>query len=490
MSIKGIKVGKLRVMSDDQIKSIHQAAIRLIEKVGVKVENKEALKIYADNGCNVNFKNNIVKISEETLMEFLSYVPDKIALCGKKPEYDIELDCNSSFLMGGAAAVSVLDLEGVYRKPNIKDLYDFTRLQDALDNIHIICPMVIPQDVDPLISELVMSAETLKNTWKNCDLWVHSAEEVKYQVKIAEAILGSDTVFQQRPIFTNCICLISPLLQPDDVLETMIESVKLGVPVYIEVDDMLGATSPVTIAGTLVQQSANILPAIALAQMVKRGSPCIYSIASAATEMHSMRYSAADPVTLLLHVATAQIAHFYGIPFNGGTGLDSKLPDIQAGYERGIQNFACIAGGVNVVHLGAGMLEQMKLASFEQCIVDNEVQGMVKKFFEGFNIDQDTLAFEVIQNVFLMNKRSFLAEEHTLRYFKRNLWNFLITDKNDWNTWSTKGSKDCRQRAKEATNKILKEHYPEVISEKVSKDITEILTEARSKLLEKQPNKT
>lgn len=191
-------------------------------------------------------------------MDFVSKAPSTFKLFGKNEEYDLKVDCNTAYLMGGAAAIRLLDLDGVYRELTSTDLNNFTRLQDALENTDIICPMVIPRDIEPEILELHLSAEGMKNTSKNCDLWIHGSPGVEYLVKIAGIII--EKKFSERPIFTLCIDLISPLVQPDYILETMIAAVRRDVPVYVEVCTMMGATSPVTVAGTLfiwVQECSN-----------------------------------------------------------------------------------------------------------------------------------------------------------------------------------------------------------------------------------------
>ncbi len=479
---KGVKCGNLEILNINQIRSIHNSTIRILEKTGVKVLNREALEIYHNNGCLVDFNRKTVRIREEVLMDFVSKAPSTFKLFGKNEDYDLEVDCNTAYLMGGAAAIRLLDLDGVYREPTSTDLNNFTRLQDALENTDIICPMVIPRDIEPEILELHMSAEVMKNTSKNCDLWIHGSPGVKYLIKIAEII--TEKKFSERPIFTLCIDLISPLVQPDNVLETMIAAVRRDVPVYVEVCTMMGATSPVTVAGTMVQQSVNILSGIALAQMINEGIPCFYSIASSAMNMNRGGYLAGDPATVLLNAATAQIAHFYNLPFNCGTGLDSKLPDIQAGYERAFQNMGCIAGGGNIVHLGTGMLEQMAMANYELTVVDDEIFEMCKKFFNGVKVDEDVIGEEVIDRLFSINKHEYLSDEHTLKNFTENLWNKRVTDQNSYEVWNMNGRIDALMKAREVAENIIKDYHPAIVDSQKERMINEIVGEAKIKLKE------
>jgi trimethylamine---corrinoid protein Co-methyltransferase len=481
MPRKGIKCGNLNFLSDKQINFVHEQSFKFLASIGIRVEHREAIEIYYGHGCSIDKQDGIVKIPEAVLEKYLKMAPSSFTLYGKNPGYDLNIDCKTAFLMSGAAAVRLLDLDGKYREPDLTDLMNLTRLQDALPNVDVVCPMVIPNNVEPTISELYISIEAMKGTYKNCDLWVHSAKEVDYQVKAAEIITGKP--FKERPIFTNCICLISPLVQPADVLDALLESVKLGVPVYIEVDDMMGATSPVTMMGTLIQQSINILAGVVLAQMTSPGAPCFYSIASAAMDMQTANYIAADPITVLLHAATAQIAHHYNLPFNGGTGLDSKTVDIQAGYERAFQNLACVASGVNIVHLGTGMLEQMMMTNYELCVIDDEVFGMTRKLFdeENFACDIDVLA--LISNVFQNKKGSYFSEDHTFLNFRKNLWPSRVTDRNSFHKWKTGGCRSSMDVANAIARDILDRHHPEVVSESKMGDLKLLLAEAKNEIV-------
>lgn len=484
MSRKGVSCGKHRILSDKQITDIHKFTLNVLNKVGIRVLNNEALEIYRNNGCSVDFGKKIVRIRENILMDYLAKAPSSFTLYGKREDYDLNIDCDTAYLMGGAAAIRIFDLNGQYREPYSSDLNNFTRLQDALENTDIICPMVIPKDIDADILEPYISAETMKNTNKNCDLWVHSSLEVGCLIKIAEIITGKK--FSEKPIFTLCIDLISPLVQPDDVLEVLIESVKRDIPVYIEVCSMMGTTAPVTIAGTLVQQSVNILSGIALAQMIKPGAHCFYSIASAVTNMNTGGYLAGDPATVLLHAATAQISHYYNLPFNCGSGLDSKLPDIQAGYERAFQNMGCIAAGGNVVHLGTGMLEQMAMANYESAIIDDEIFGICTKYFNGVEIDEERMAEKTITEAFLNDKREYITDNHTLMFFKENLWNKSITNQDSFEIWDKKGRIDAVHQAKEIASNLIKNHHPNIVDEEQEKLIGEVLKETKIKLKEKR----
>jgi trimethylamine--corrinoid protein Co-methyltransferase len=240
----------------------------------------------------------------------------------------------------------------------------------------------------------------------------------------------------------------------------------------VEADSQLGATSPVTIAGTLVEECANVLCGVTLAQIVRPGLPLIFATASGAMDMSSMCYSGGDPRANLLHVATAQMARHYNLPFQGGTGIDAVLPDAQAGYERGMQILANALAGTNFIHLSVGMLEQMLTASHEQCVIDNEILDAAFAMARGIEVSDETLAVDVIHEV--GPGGNFLAHPHTVKNFRKHCWFPGLTVRERWETWKAKGGLDMRQRANAEARRILREHRPSYVDEKLKAELDKL----------------
>lgn len=481
MPIRGLKGGQYKVLADDQIKDIHIATLEILEEVGVRVEYKPALEIFKDHGCEVDFKERIVKIPEHILNKALSTCPSRFTLYGRTPEFDVKVDTQSVYTIGGSSALFVLGLDGKRRPATLKDLEDLTRLQDALENLHIMHGLVNPQDIPQEGFDRILFATVMKNTSRNYYSQAIGAHGVKDQVEMASIILGSKEEVRKKPIFTIVLCMISPLTQPDIRVEELIECAKLGIPIYVEVDAQPGATTPITLAGTLVEQSANILCGITLAQLIRPGLPCIYAIASGIMDMSTGNYSGGAPETTLLHAATAQIAHYYNLPFQGGTAIESTIPDAQAGYERALQVLGCSLAGTNFVHLSIGMMEQMLLASYEQCVIDNEILGAAFKIVEGLEVNRNTIAIDVIREV--GPGGNYLTHEHTLKYFRKVRWFPKITNREKWEGWEAKGAKNMRQRAREEAQRILAEHHPQYLMKKQIEEIEKIASGSQKRLI-------
>lgn len=463
MAIPRLRCDAYKVLNREQMERIHIAVLEVLEDVGVFVEYEPALQIYADHGCKVDFSKRRVRMPEHVLRRALATAPSRFTLYGLRPEYDIHVDTQSIYTIGGSSALNVLDLDGVRRRATMQDLEDLTRLQDALPNLHIMHGIVNPQDIPQEGFDRRLFAGVMKNTARNYYSQGLGDQSVRDQIEMAALLLGGRRAVQERPPFTIVLCMVSPLQHGELRVRELIACAEEGIPIYVEVDSQPGGTTPVTLAGTIVEECCTVLTGIALAQMIRPGLPCIFAIASGVLDMSATTYAGADPRANLLHVATAQMAHFYNLPFQGCTGLDAVRSDVQAGYERGMQVLANALGGTNFIHLSIGLMEQMLTAGYDQCVIDNEILDAAFVMARGIEVNDETLAVDVIKEV--GPGGNFLEHEHTFRHFRRECWFPKLTVRHAYETWQAMGARDMRQRANEEARRILAEHHPDYIDE-------------------------
>jgi len=469
MPLTTLKGGQYKVLTEEQVKDIHLATLEVMAEVGVRVEHRKALEIYRDHGCDVDFDTRIVRVPEHVLRRALLAAPSRFTLCGKSPEWDVKVDVQHVWTIGGSSALYVYDLERRRVRATLRHLEELTILQDALEHLHIMHGIVNPQDIPQPGFDRRLFATVVPRTSRNYYSQSTGAQGVRDQVEMAAVIQGNRETVRQRPIFTIVLCMISPLTHPHMRVEELLACAELGVPVYVEVDAQPGGTTPVTLAGTLVEQNANVLTGITLAQLARPGLPCIYSIASGIMDMSTGNYSGGAPDTTLLHAATAQVAHYYDLPYQGGTGIDATVPDAQAGYERALQVLGNALAGTNFIHLSIGMVEQMLTASYEQCIIDNEILGAALHVARGIEVTPETLAVEPIRQA--GPGGSFLAHEHTLEHFRRSRWFPKLTSREKWERWAEGGSPTMADRANQVARTILAEHHPQYIAPDQQREI-------------------
>jgi len=481
--IKPMKGGQVKILNEEQKKDLHNATIEILEDVGIKIEHEEALEIMKGNGCRVDFDTQIVKVPETVLMKFLQKAPSEVILYGRDPKYNLKLDASDDvYVMGGAGALNVIDLDGKYRPSTLKDLEDLTRLEDTLEYMDIAHFLVTPQDIPQAGFEMIVFANMLKNNTRNFYALAGAcAEGVQYELEMGSIAVGSIEEVRKKPFFVAGLCIMSPLTQTESFIEELKACGKNNIPVYVESDALAGGTTPITIAGTLVEINANVLTGIALAQMFNPGAPCVYASSSGILDMVTLNLAGSAPESTLLHMAQAQLAHFYNLPYFGSNTPDSKLPDGQAAYERALHFLGCAMGGVNIIHVAIGNLEMMRLASYEQCLIDNEILGATFRMTEGIDCSRDAIGIDAFKEV--GHTGGFIAAEHTLKYLRKGRWQPKLTDRNKWEKWySDTGGKDMRERACDRAKEILKDHNPVYIGEKEAKEIDRIATEAQKEV--------
>lgn len=479
-----VKGGQAKVLSKDQVEELHKATVEVLETIGIKNLHDDAREIMRGKGCEVDHDKKIVKIPESVLIKFLKKAPSKIMLYGRDPKYDVALDDSDNvFVMGGAGAVKTLDFDGKLRSSTMKDLEDFTRLEDTCENMDIAHFLVIPTDTEFGESsecEMMTFAHMITNNTRSFYALLGGCKEgLQYELEMAAVLAGSIKAVSKRPFFVAGLCMISPLTHRAEFVEELFECGKYNIPCYVEVDATAGGTTPFTIAGEIVEINANVLAAIALAQMVNPGAPCIYSSSSGILDMKSLYYSGNAPEATLLHMASAQMAHYYHLPYYGSNTTDSKLPDGQMGYERAQHFLGCALGGVNIIHVAIGNLAMMGIANYEQCVIDNEILGATFRFLRGIDTSKEAIGLDAFREA--GHTANFLQTRHALKYCRSDeRWKPKITDRGNWNQWmANTGGKDMRERANDMVKDILSKPAPELVSESARKEIWKIARKAQ-----------
>ena len=264
--------------------------------------------------------------------------------------------------------------------------------------------------------------------------------------------------------------MVSPLHLDSGVTRVLLEWCKHGLPVALSSAPMAGSTSPVTLAGTLVQLNAEQLSGIVLAQLVRPGTPVLAGYIPGVADMRSGGYLAGAVEFGMMQAAASQLAHFYGVPIYGSGGMsDSKLPDAQAGAEKMATLLLAAMGGCNYIHHAIGMVTNMNAASLEQAVLDDEAVGMVLRVLQGIEMTPDALAVEAIARV--GPGGHYLMDDHTLRFMRSELFHPSLADRQNRAGWEAAGKPDARTRAVARVEKLLRTHKPQDLPAAVDKTI-------------------
>jgi len=470
---KHYKGGSFKVFSDSDIKQIHEATLYLLEKVGIKIHNKRARQIFADNGASVDSETNIVKIPKGMVEDAIDSNPSKIILCGREEKNDLLLEGTNVHLGTGGTVLNTLDLDtGKKRPTRVDDVAGYAKMTDALDNIAFFVINCYPDDVPTEDVDVNRFYHGLANTSKHVMGGIYTMDGLKSVISMAEDIAGGKEKLKERPFVSFITLMMSPLLMEVDYTDFLIEVASNGLPLTTPSEPLAGANSPVTLAGTITINNAESLGGLILSQLVNKGNPTIYGSTSSIMDMRSGTYMSGAIESALINAGCAQMSHFYKIPMYGTGGMsDSKVVDIQAGYESANTAMVVALSGCNYIHDAFGLLEFCTTLSYEKMVADNDSVGMALRAVKGVETNKDTIATSVIEEVGPAGH--YLDKEHTVKHVRNEFYFPSLADRNPRSVWEAEGSKDAFTRAHEEARRILSEHKPLGFSEDMEKKLRE-----------------
>lgn len=444
--------------SRDELDRIHDATLRVLERTGVKVLEDEAVRLLTGAGASYDDVTRVVRIPERVLMGSVSEAPSKFKLCSRDGRHDIKFGEGKVHLSSVGTAVQVEGLDGVVRPSTAKDLEDFLRLTDALPNIDHSSWVCWPRDVPERTAHLEAIRLSFTHTNKTVDGWNWDTTKTEESLDLAAIVAGGREALAEKPLLLGFANPVSPLTLSKESTEGLISYAKAGQPCVYPPECMAGGTSPATIAGLLVQQNAEVLASIAVAQLAKPGAPSIYSSVSGTMDMRTGSIALGSPEVGLIMAGTAQLARRYRVPCRGtGGNTDSMLPDYQAGAETAVTVLMAGLSGIDFVYDAAGSIESSLTASFTKLILDDSVCGEVKRILSGVRVDEESLAVGVIESA--APKGAFLAHPHTLRHFRSEAFVPPLFWRGPRANWA---SGDIVARARSKAEEILREHAVDV----------------------------
>jgi trimethylamine--corrinoid protein Co-methyltransferase len=306
---------RLEVFSDDELREIHLATLEVLSETGVFVEDDEALEIFAAGGAHVDRERRVVRIPPHVVEDAVRSAPPKVVLCGRDPARDVVLEDGRVGFTNFGEGIQVVDpYTGELHESLKQDVADCTKIIDALPEIDVVERPLgahdVPQDTAPL-----HNAEAIfSNTTKHATIGPLSGFCARRMIDMAAAIVGGHDALRRRPILSFLTCPVSPLKLVADLCRIVIEGARAGIPVNVLSMAMAGASSPVSLAGTLVTHNAEVLAGITLAQLTERGAPVIYGSSTTAMDLRFASASVGSPECGMIGAGVACLARFYLLP--------------------------------------------------------------------------------------------------------------------------------------------------------------------------------
>jgi trimethylamine--corrinoid protein Co-methyltransferase len=475
---KGLVSGSYRPLTEDSILKIHQTVTRVIEEVGFEVNSEAALQLFEQAGAWVDREERRVRLPKAKVLKLIGMAPPEVRLCGQEEKHDIYLGDNRVYTGTGGTALYIYEPATKQKRlANLEDLKRIARLVNRLDNIHLFMLPTYPNELPIEQVDVNRFFAGLDNTTKHIMGGVYTLDGIKQVLRMAEMVAGSAEKLDERPLISMIACSISPLKMDAQYGDLVIEIAQRGIPLVCPAEPLCGATSPITLAGNLVIQTADSLMGVMLTQIVKPGTPVIFGSVATNTNLSDFKYLAGSVEMGLLNAAGAQMAQFYHLPFYATGGMtDSKVLDAQSGYESAITSLLCALAGANFIHNAAGMMEFAMTACYEKFVIDNEILGMVMRAVAGIKVNDNTLAFDLIREV--GPGGNFVAARHTRRFMRREHYRPSLSDQNSREEWEAKGGRAIWQKAGEKTRRLIAEpkyHLPTEIREQILSEISGIV---------------
>jgi trimethylamine--corrinoid protein Co-methyltransferase len=445
----------LRILTDDQVMEIRRAGMAVMAKTGFKVLHEGARKMLKQAGCRV--KDEYVKVPEHVVNACLDTTPKGYTIYTRDGRPAMEVEGRKSYYGTSTASPNTMDaLTGEIHPTWVTDIANGAKVADAMEHIDWVMPMGSVQDVPPTVADLYEFETVVTNTTKPIVFIGYTPKGVELVYEMAAEVAGGLENLQDRPFLIFYPEPISPLVHPADVIDRMFVCADLNLPQMQGPSIQFGATAPVTLAGGLVQGTAEALMCVVLAQLRNPGCPCSMGCNFGVFDMSHGLLSLACPEMSLALAAQAEVALSFGLPTWGLAGsTGAKVLDAQAGAESAFSILAQGLGGLNLIH-DVGYIDNGMVCSTAQLVLGNENIGMTKRFIRGITVNRETLAREVIENV--GPGGHFLAEMHTLNHFKHEFWTPGLMTRDARETWQRAGSKDLATVIQEKLKEILETH--------------------------------
>ncbi len=460
-------------LSEPLLKKILAESYELLEKYGVFVENKEAKKLLKQAGVQINEKENRAFIKQELVEKALSTSPSTVELYDRSGEQKYKVGGDNIHFDPGSAAVTVLDHKSKsQRKATTKDLVRFAKITDKLDNIDFQSTGIISSDVPEFIGDSYRLYIGLQYSEKPVVTGTFRVEGFKPMFDMLVAVRGSKKNLRQKPLAIFDACPSPPLKWSNLTAQSLIDSARAGIPSELISMGMTGATSPVTLSGTLVQHTAENLSGLVICQLASKGSPVIFGGSPSSFDMRKGTTPMGAIETMMIDAAYAQIGKHLNLPTHAYMGLsDSKLNDNQAGLESGIGAVLAALAGINVIS-GPGMMDFESCQSLEKLVVDNEICGMAKRLIRGISQRDEPLALDLFKDI--TPETQFLSKPNTRKWYRQEHIFPDVIDRDTYDEWAGKGNKSISDRAADKIEEILKQPVS-LIDTDIQKELKKVM---------------
>lgn len=472
-------VPEYRLLTQDQILEIHRAALEILETIGVRVSSDDGVELLRNHGCTVK-DGNVVLFPNWLVEECIRSCPQRVTMYNRKGKEAMRLEGRNIYFGLGTDLINSYDVRtGELRQSLLQDVVNAARVTDYCTNIDFVASFALPHDVPTNTMYVECVRAMFENTTKPIFTTAAGLEDLKFIIEMAQAVMGGAEALRAKPCLIHYSEPTAPLVHSYGAVRKVFLCAEMGVPICYVPGDILGGSAPVTLAGGIVQAAAEALSGIALHQLRRKGAPIISGWAVVPMDMRTSTFSYGAPDWRLTNSAYCDLFHYYGIPMWSTVGSDAHVFDQQAGMEHAFTTLMAALDGANLIH-DVGYMGQGLIGNPAMLVMCDEIISYVKRFMRGFDLGREMMAIDVIRQVGAGG--TFLAEDHTIKHFKQELWRPALVNRDDIDTWKQKGSPSYGDLVIKKTVEILDTHKPEPLPGETQRKLNEIVQRAEKEL--------
>lgn len=469
---------RMQTFTDGELAKIHDGAMHILKTIGVRFEDDEATDIFKNAGLKV--EGNIVRFTEKVIDQALASAPSQFVLSARNAEKSVVIGNESFGLAPGYGAAFIIDPEGQQRRATLSDYHAFCKLVHTSDVLNIngflmVMPTDIPSEkayLDMLYANMVLCDKPFMGS-------PLSRTAARDCVNLTGILWGGMDDLPDTPVSASLITPLSPLQYTSEMSGSIIEFSGNQQACIFGALLMAGSSGPMSLAGMLVQQTAEILAGVTLTQLVRAGAPVIIGGTSTILDMRTGCLAMGAPEVARISAATMQIAKFYNLPARSGCAVtDSWLPDAQAGIESALNLMIAVRNGSNFILHAAGILGSYNAMSFEKFIIDEETGRMALEYLKPIEITDKSIDLDSIEEVGIGGE--YLTHPKTLEQCRTAFFMPYLANRNGYAAWQENGASRIEHRAADILNQRLAVYEKPDIDPQIEKDLRAYIEKRKS----------
>lgn len=465
----------VRFLSDDLIRQIIDEAKSLLCELGMEIKNKEMLSLLEDHGATVDMENYHARFKEDIIDKGLKTAPESIKLYDVIGNQTHDFTGNKVHFTPGSSALYFLDGKTQkLRKPTTSDYIDFSKIVSQLDTIAATSTAFIPADVNENIFDSYRLFLSLLYCEKPVVTGTFNIESFNVMKDFQLAVRGSQSQLKNKPMTIFTCCPQSPMKWSDISSQNLIDCARYSIPAEIVTMPLAGFTSPVTLTGTLIQHTAEVLSGVVMSQLVNPGTPVLMGGSPAIFDVRYETTPMGAVETMMLDCSFNEIGKYLKIPTQGYTAMsDAKMVDAQAGLESGMGAALAVLSGINSIS-GPGLIDFENCFSLEKLVLDNEMCSMAFRMIEGVTPRNDFPAMGLFTE--LIRDQHLMIADHTLENRSKEIFTpGPAIERANRQRWEKEGSRDINERLGNEVDRLIKSYQPSALPETTQKVLVELM---------------